>query len=125
MSENMNQNEPNLEQWVDEKIKTLDQDGDWDPNPRHALGRFRERAASKPRWTRYGLSAIVGAGACILVLALPWQVLWDRVSEGQSAIVSESGEIVPVVETEEVREQTDEADSTGTETEVALSPNGE
>ena len=129
MSDNMDQNEPNLEQWVDEKMDTLDQGGDWNPNPRHAIGRFRERAESKPRWKGFGLAAIVGGAACVVVLALPWQVLWDRVSEGQSANFSESGEIVQVVEIEEVRGQTEETDSAGTETEVAdipiLSPDGE
>jgi len=126
MNDHNDPNNKKLEEWVDEKMHTLGQDGEWRPDSEDALGRFRERTASKPRWKGFGLAAVVAGAACVVVLALPWQVLWNRVSQGQRGTLSESEETVQVVETEGPIEHAEDTPPAGTDTEIAIiSPDGQ
>jgi hypothetical protein len=110
MSERMNHanhknDDADLEQWVDQKMGSLDQGNDPNADLDHALGRFRERTATRHRRRGFGLAAIVGAAACLVVLALPWQVLWERAFPGQTKTSAEAGEVVVVEQVGEQAEQ--------------------
>ncbi|PYS49928.1 MAG: hypothetical protein DMG13_22300 [Acidobacteria bacterium] len=66
-----NPNEPNVGQWVDEQVETLNPVAGWRPNSEKALARLREldrRAAARHRARIWVLAGFCAAGVVLLVL---------------------------------------------------------
>ena len=63
-----------VNRWVDRRLATLDPQGEWQPNVRWGLARFKERNfPSKARgrgWT-WAVVAILGAGICLSAFPAP------------------------------------------------------
>jgi TonB family protein len=66
-----------MDQWIDERLASLEPATNWEPNADRALEQLRARKSSaNPRWMRIGMTATIFATTGAVLLMLPWQGFW-------------------------------------------------
>lgn len=100
MTDRRRNDEPDLEEWVDEQIGSLGRDGQWELDVKQARERFRKRTTVRTHWGGLALASVVVASAAVVVLALPWKAMLSRASEGESPGSLEEIRVIEQVDVE-------------------------
>src|SRR5262252_3348318 len=78
------------EKWVEDRLASLAPPAGWRPNTDRALESLQQRSSSTSPTMRFSMAGITLAAIAVVVMLLPWHVLWTPKSNEPSVAAQQT-----------------------------------